>query len=441
MSGRSDAGFAADAGAGDDVEPGVAVGAEAAADAGAAPAVGAEVESLAGPGAAPAVGAEVLSVAGSDAAPVVGTGVGSVVGPGTPVDAPRAAEVMGVSERLRRPQRAAGTRARSTGDPSRGVRNIRTLVRGCPGMEFRQLRTFEAVVRHGTVTRAADVLGMTPSSVSEQIRVLEKSLEVTLFTRGPRGMALTPAGERLQGWARRLLDQEEQVRREVAGTGQVLRLGALETLAAKHVPGILLRLAARRPDLRVEVTADAARDHLLGAVASGDLDAALLLDTGTVLGELGFPLPAAALDFVDLEPVPLVLVAPPGHPLAGADRLTPADLRGERLLVNVAACSFRLAGQRLFGDDVERVRAGGIGVMRAWSAQGLGMTLLPRFAVVDDLAAGTLRPLPLDVPDARMELSLRLVWRADRATHPDTANCCTRPPRPRTRRPCADRQW
>src|ERR1700754_216981 len=59
------------------------------------------------------------------------------------------------------------------------------------GMELRQLRTFEAVVRHRTVTDAAVALEMAPSSVSEQIRTLERSLGVALFERTSTGMRLT----------------------------------------------------------------------------------------------------------------------------------------------------------------------------------------------------------------------------------------------------------
>ncbi|QXJ25533.1 LysR family transcriptional regulator [Actinomadura graeca] len=281
-------------------------------------------------------------------------------------------------------------------------------------MELRQLRTFEAVAEHGTVTDAANALGLAPSSVSEQIRALERSLDVALFDRGPTGMRPTAAGERLRGWAGRLLLQAEQARRDVGGTWPAVRLGALETIAATHVPGVLARLAERRPGLRVEVRSDVARDRLLAGVAAGDLDAALLLDRGAGLGGLGFAPPSAPLDFVDLEPVPLALVAAPGHPLAGAPPLAPEDLDGERLLVNVPACSFRLAGERLLGPGVERVRAGSVTVMASWAERGLGIALLPESAVRERLDAGTLVRLALDAPS----LSLRLVWRGDRESLP-----------------------
>ncbi|MFJ9843044.1 LysR family transcriptional regulator [Kitasatospora sp. NPDC101155] len=281
-------------------------------------------------------------------------------------------------------------------------------------MELRQLRVFEAVVAHRTVTAAAVALGLAPSSVSEQIRTLERSLGIELFDRAPRGMTLTPAGERLLPWSRKLLDQADQARREVIADRARLRLGALETIAATHVPAVLARLAERRPDLDVSLHTDTARDALLGGVAAGALEAALILDTAGPLGELGFYLPPAPLDYLDLKDVPLALVAAPAHPLAQATTLTREDLSGQRLLVNAPACSFWLAGERLLGHDVERVRTGGVAVTRACAEQGLGIALLPDFAVRDPLASGALIRLPLDPPP----LHLRLVWRADRETVP-----------------------
>ncbi len=281
-------------------------------------------------------------------------------------------------------------------------------------MDLRQLRVFEAVASGRTITGAAIHLGLAPSSVSEQIRTLEKSLGTVLFDRSPRGMRLTPAGDRLLPWARRLRELAEQARHEVTGTQPALRLGALETIAATHVPDVLANLARRQPDIAVQVRSDTGRDRLLASVAAADLDAALLLDLGDSLGDLGFSVPAAGLEFVDLQTVPLALVAAPDHRLAGAVRVTPDQLRGDRLLVNVPACSFWLAGRRLLGAGLERVPAGSVTVMRSWAERGLGISLLPQFAVADQLSSGALVKLALDTPD----LYLRLVWCADRETHP-----------------------
>ncbi|WP_026415317.1 LysR family transcriptional regulator [Actinomadura oligospora] len=281
-------------------------------------------------------------------------------------------------------------------------------------MELRQLRVFEAVVRHGTVTDAAVALGLAPSSVSARIRALEESLGVPLFDRTARGMRLTPSGERMLTWSRRLLDAADQARQEVVGSASALRLGALETIVATLVPRVLARLAARSPGTATEVLSTSFRDELLADVVGGSLDAALLLDTGDALGDLGFPPPEAPLAFLDVEPVPLVLVAAPGNALAGRTGLVPADLQGQSLLVNVENCSFRFAADRFLGPGPARVRAGGVAVMRGWAEQGLGIALLPGFAVADAVRRGSLTALDLPVPD----ISLRLVWRSDRESLP-----------------------
>jgi DNA-binding transcriptional LysR family regulator len=281
-------------------------------------------------------------------------------------------------------------------------------------VELRQLRTFEAVVRHRTVTDAAAALDLAPSSVSQQIRTLESSLGVTLFVRGPKGMQLTPAGERLLRWARHLLQQAERAYHEVRDERQVLRLGALETLAGSYVPQVLARLAERRPDIDVEIRSDQARDGLLADVINGRLEAALLLDSGEDVGNLGFPVPAEPLTFIDLDPVPLALVAAPAHPLSTRTCLTPDELKQERLLVNVPECSFWMAGNKILGSAPKRIKVGGVPVMRAWAEHGLGISLLPKFAVADSLSSGTLIQLDLPVPD----LSLRLVWREDQESLP-----------------------
>ena len=277
-------------------------------------------------------------------------------------------------------------------------------------MELDQLRVFEAVVRHRTVTDAAVAIGRAPSSVSERIRTLERSLGVTLFERTATGMRLTGEGERLLGWARRLIDLAGQARDDVAGRSRRLRLGALETLAATYVPQVLARLAERRPGVEVEVRPSVSRDDLLADVTAGRLEAAMLLDTGGALGDLGFPAPPAPLAFLDVDAVPLALVAAPDHPLAGRAGLTPDDLAGERLIVNAPNCSFLMAADRVIGPGPERVWAGGVPVMRAWAEHGLGVALLPEFA----LSGGTLARLDLPAPN----LSLRLVWRSDREDLP-----------------------
>ncbi|WP_042386791.1 LysR family transcriptional regulator [Streptacidiphilus melanogenes] len=283
-------------------------------------------------------------------------------------------------------------------------------------MELRQLRALEAVAAHRTVANAAKALRLAPSSVAERIRELEQSLDVPLFARTPRGMTLTPAGRRLLPWARRLLDAAEEARQDAVTERPELRLGVLEADAAADGPGTLTRLAERRPEVHVALHTLPDRDGLLAAVAAGALDAAVILDSPGPLGGLGFALPPAELDHLDLANLPLALVAAPGHPLHDHDPLSLEDLRDQQLLVGPRACSFHLAGERLLGRTVQRVPTGGIAVARACAERGLGIALLPESAVREQLASGALVRLP--APGAEPRLHLRAVWRADREALP-----------------------
>ncbi|GAB3666719.1 LysR family transcriptional regulator [Actinocorallia lasiicapitis] len=286
-------------------------------------------------------------------------------------------------------------------------------------MEYRQLRTFLAVVRERTVTDAANALDLAPSSVSQQIRVLEASVGVPLFVRAPTGMTLTDAGRRLLVHAPRLLEDRDRVRREVAGVRTALRFGALETLLATRLPPLLTRMAADHPELRIETVRKADRTELLDDLIGGRLDAGLVLDAPGALGSLGFDTPAGppALSFTDLEPVPLVLAAPPAHPLAGRVDVAVEEAREHDLILGSPLCSFHLAADRFLGRGGRRTEVPSIFVAMSWAVQGLGLVLLPRFILGDALAAGTL--VPVGLAAAPPEVFLRLVWRTDREQEPD----------------------
>ncbi|MDQ0380023.1 LysR family transcriptional regulator [Amycolatopsis thermophila] len=263
-------------------------------------------------------------------------------------------------------------------------------------MELRQLRAFVAVASVGTVTGAAERLGLSPATVSEHVRSLEASLGLVLFERKPNGMVLGERGRLLLPEARRLLDQAESIRRLVSDERTRFAVGALETLVATRLPAVVARLGDRRPDLDLAVRS-LMRQPLLQAVADGELDAGLLLDTGSALGTLGFD--GGDLSFVDIETVRLFLVSKPGR--------TGDDV----LLVTPDGCSFRMAADRLLGAHGRRLEFDSVSTIRAWVTQGLGIALLPDFAVASDLADGTLVSLPM--ADSA-ELALRVVWRTDR---------------------------
>jgi DNA-binding transcriptional LysR family regulator len=122
-------------------------------------------------------------------------------------------------------------------------------------LDLTALRSFAAVADAGGVTRAAGLLNLTQSAVSMQIKRLEDSLGLGLFSRAARQMALTAEGEQLLGFARRMLalNDEAMSRLTTAGYEGELRLGVPHDIVYPAIPGILKRLAAQYPRMRINL--------------------------------------------------------------------------------------------------------------------------------------------------------------------------------------------
>lgn len=122
-------------------------------------------------------------------------------------------------------------------------------------LESDLLRTFLAVAETGNVTRAAEHVGRTQSAVSMQVRRLEEGVGEALFTRGPRGVALTPRGDQLLPYARRvvgLLDETAVAIRTTPLDGPV-RIGVPEEWGQTILPRALAAFAERHPAVEVTV--------------------------------------------------------------------------------------------------------------------------------------------------------------------------------------------
>jgi DNA-binding transcriptional LysR family regulator len=195
-----------------------------------------------------------------------------------------------------------------------------------------RLAALVAVAEAGSITRAAERLGYTPPALSQQVAKLEREAGTALLVRHPRGSRLTAAGELLVARARRVLDELERARHELARltglAGGTLRLGTFQTAGIHLLPPVLSAFRRAHPDVELSV-ADYEPPAGVAAVAAGEIDLAL---THTYEPAAPAPLPAsvAAVPVLVEE---LVLVTAPGHVLAGGtSRLPLAELAGQPLI-------------------------------------------------------------------------------------------------------------
>ena len=138
------------------------------------------------------------------------------------------------------------------------------------GAEYAQLRAFVAVAEQMSFSRAAEQLGVTPSSLSQMIRNLEERMGIRLFNRTTRSVAATPAGEALLQRLRPAMDEIASALENAArfrdGTAGTVRIIAARLAAAAHIAPILGTFHKAYPEVLLDVTVD---DAVVDIVAGG----------------------------------------------------------------------------------------------------------------------------------------------------------------------------
>ncbi|MGH2500204.1 MAG: LysR family transcriptional regulator [Candidatus Limnocylindria bacterium] len=258
-------------------------------------------------------------------------------------------------------------------------------------MRLQQLRYFVAVAERRHFTKAAADLAVAQPSVSKQIGRLEAELGTPLFHRMRGNIALTPAGEVLLAWARRVLADVASAQTEVralAGLGRGrLAVGATPSLTVTLLAPALARYRASYPGIELALTEAGSRD-LVRDLERGELDIALVI----------LPVEHDVLETMPLLREELVVAAPRGHPLAKREALAVSDLRGVPLVMFRDGYDLRaatLAACRAAGFEATLAIEGGEmdGVLQL-AAAGLGVAVVPSMVLRRgvDLRAVRLRP-------------------------------------------------
>lgn len=291
-------------------------------------------------------------------------------------------------------------------------------------MELRQLETFRAVAEELSFSRAAARLGYVQSSVSSQVGALERELEVPLFDRMGRRIALTEAGRVMLGYSESMLGLVEEARKATAGAGTTsgevvgsLTVSSPETLLTYRLPKLLAFFYERYPKARVSIRPSAI-GKLTGearrAVEAGKVDVAFVLDEPAAGG--------SGLSVETLVEEDVSVIAPPSHALASSPAVGPSDLRGETVLLPEApeaGCAYRTMFERqLAGAGVlpsETVEFASIETVKRCVMVGMGVSVLPTVAVRADLMCGRLSALEWSEP---FEVATQMAWHKGRWKSP-----------------------
>lgn len=254
-------------------------------------------------------------------------------------------------------------------------------------MDTRLLATFVALARTGSFTTTAAELHLAQSTVTTHIQALEKQLRLRLFDRLPAGTVLTDAGRHVLGKAALVLDAEAALCAEPAETGPIegtVRIGAPESLCGHLLPPVVAALRRRHPGVDVTLT-PAGTGQAVDAVRDGSLSLAVLIEPA---------IDAPDLVVEELGTLELAFVSDRGAEVTGS---TWADLAGWHWFLLEEGCAYSDEVARCLGPALRVTRLGSVEATRACVAAGLGLAVLPSFAVDERRLARFTAP-PMSAP-------------------------------------------
>jgi DNA-binding transcriptional LysR family regulator len=247
------------------------------------------------------------------------------------------------------------------------------------------------VARRLSFTRAAEELHLTQPAVSAHIRKLERAIGGPLFEQIGRRVSLTATGQIVCRYAERVMALEDELRADIADVQEVcqgsLAIGTSTTVGISALPDLLRRYRQGNPLVRLQV-----RIGNFSEVVHGLLDGQL--DVGLMPNEAADARLDERLETVPVIEDELVLVVAPGHRWTELAGVEPEDLAGEPFVLPGAGSRLRPQVEEVLAPygvtpDVVAESNSLIAIARVVET-GIGVSLISRLAVSDELAQGRL---------------------------------------------------
>jgi DNA-binding transcriptional LysR family regulator len=272
-------------------------------------------------------------------------------------------------------------------------------------MTLNQLRVFKAIASTRNVATAAKALFMTPSSVSMQLKALERDLRVPLYERRKGQINLTEAGLMLLRYADTMLAAEEEATQEIAALRGTLRgrlrFGTNTTGGMYVVPAMIRQFRDAYPEVEVSLAIDSS-PRIMDAILQGIVD----------LGIIGGPVDSTRFEIEKVGSDELIPIVSPAHHLASEDHVSLESLSSESLILPGLGSRSRwlletMLRERDFHARVALTMSGTEEVKKAVEAN-LGIGFVSRYAIGREIEDGSLVPLRID--GFRVQRDFELIW-------------------------------
>jgi DNA-binding transcriptional LysR family regulator len=263
-------------------------------------------------------------------------------------------------------------------------------------MNLYHLKTFYHTAKFRSFTKAADELGITQPAVTRQIQELQSHYDLILFNRVGKKIILTDAGETLYSLAEKIFELETQVEESIRDFQQQksgkISIVTTETFGGFYLPEIVANFYRKYPDIYISVLT-LTDGYVIDSISK------LSNDLGFISKEIAHP----KIVVKELLQEEILLVTNPDNPLVKKKDLDPSELNNISIIMPEIGC-----GSRKVISDFKKRHNIGFNVVCEFSnneaikelvKEGLGITLISRNAVQNEIKRGDLVAIDIDDPN------------------------------------------
>ena len=277
---------------------------------------------------------------------------------------------------------------------------LRTLM-----LNLYQVHIFTVAVEEGSISRAAEKLFLTQPAVSQHLKALETELGAKLLRRGRRGVAPNEAGEIFLSYARCLLRLTEEARQTIALAGHFkggqVKLGASPGIGMYLLPGWVQSFNQQHAEVSVSMKT-ATTPLIIKELNKQEID------IGIVEGDVK----DNSISGAPLWDEEIIIAVGPGHALWGQKKVKPQSLANERVVIRETGSLTRVWEERISREygisPLVAAEFDSPAAIKQAVVSGLGIALLPYFAIQPEAQAGMLHPLRLTT--GPLTRTMKLLW-------------------------------
>jgi len=275
-------------------------------------------------------------------------------------------------------------------------------------VDISQLEIFLCIAEEKSFSRAAEKMLRTQPALSIAIKRLEEELGEPLFDRSSKSGTLTEAGKILHSYAQRMINLRDEAKEAISELGGMFRgrlsIGANESTSLYLLPGLLLEYRQRHPNIKIEVYRNVS-EKIPAEVLERNLD----------FGFLSYDPVHPALQSIEVHRDELVLVVPPHHRLVNRTHVSFKELAEEQFVAHNVKTPARTRIFELFAQHRTPlnicIELATLETIKEFVALNVGIAILPRLAVRDEIESGKLVEVP--VKGMKIEKILRIVYRRE----------------------------